>query len=97
MMLTVTQEAAAWLCKELSLNKGDCLRFYAMLYGNAASIHPNFSLGLSKESPSRIGIQTELDGITYYFEESDRWYLDGHRLTVKVVQDELEYEFAAVG
>lgn len=95
-MLTVTQEAAAWLSKELSLTRGDFLRFYTMLYGNAASIHPNFSLGLSKETPSRIGLQTVMDGITYYIEENDRWYVDGHQLTVDVRDDELQYDFSPV-
>jgi len=94
MKLTVTREAADWLRRELSLTRGDSLRFHTMLYGNAASIHPNFSLGLSKEEPKRIGAKTELDGVTYYMEQEDMWYLDGHTLTVRLQGDELDYVFA---
>jgi uncharacterized protein YneR len=91
--LAVTQEAADWLRRELSLNEGDYVRFHTMLYGNAASLHPNFSLGLSREKPSRIGVETVVDGVTYYVEEEDLWYLDRYRLTVQVKDDELDYVF----
>ena len=95
MKLALTQEAADWLRRELSLERGDYVRFHTMLYGNASSLHPNYSLGLSKEAPSRIGIETVVDGITYYLEEEDLWYLDGHNLTVRLADGELDYVFTA--
>lgn len=93
MKLRVTEEAALWLKQELGLNEGDWLRFYAMLYGNAYSIHSNYSLGMAKEEPHHASIQTEVEGIRFYLEDQDKWYLDNHKLTVDVENDEVKFIF----
>lgn len=93
MKVTVTREAADWLRQEMSLEEGDYIRFHTMLYGNASSLHPNYSLGLSKEPPHRIGAQTVVDGVTYYVEKDDLWYFEGHDLTVRLKNGELDLAF----
>lgn len=39
-------------------------------------------LGVSKDEPRQIGVSAEKDGITFFVEESDVWYFDGHDLLV---------------
>lgn len=94
MKLTVTKEAADWYKQEMNLKEGDFLRFFAKLYGGNTSIHPNFSLGVAKEEPINIAISDEKEGITFYFDEQDEWFLDGYELTVKFKDGEAEFAFA---
>ncbi|OWA33848.1 hypothetical protein B9G55_21180 [Saccharibacillus sp. O16] len=81
MSLNVTPQAADWYKKELGLQSGDYIRFYAR-YSNTSDIHPGFSLGITTESPNRPGLTQSTEGITFYMEEKDLWYLEGYRLNV---------------
>lgn len=91
MKLTVQNDAAQWYKQQLELQDGDYVRFFAQVYG--ASIHPNFSLGIKKEPPHHMAIHTSVEGITFYFEEADAWFLDEHTLTVALVDDDIDYIF----
>lgn len=93
MKLRVTNQAAKWLKQELDLQPGDWLRLYTMLYGNEYSIHSNYSLGIAKEEPHQASIHTEVEGIHFYLEEQDKWYLEDHNLTLDVENDEIQFLF----
>ena len=94
MSLNITQQAADWYKKELGLQSGDYIRFYAR-YSNTSDIHPGFSLGIATEEPNNPGLTQDSEGITFYMEEKDLWYLDGYRLNVTYLteQDDILYAY----
>lgn len=81
MNLVVTKEAANWYKEEFHLKSGDSLRFFAR-YGGCSNVQKGFSLGVAKDEPNDIGVLTKEEGITFFIEEKDLWYLDGKNLFV---------------
>lgn len=80
-MIKITKEAAEWFIRELDLKEGQAVRFFAR-YSAGGHIHPGFSLGISVEQPEAAGISTVAEGITFYMEERELWYLDGYTLSI---------------
>jgi uncharacterized protein YneR len=91
MRLTVSKEAAKRYIEELDLVPGDFVQFYVQLYGQ--SHIPNYSLGASKTAPSQTDIHAISEGITFYFNESDRWFLAGYHLSVELANNEIQFVF----
>jgi len=93
--LTISNEAFQWYQNEMDLRDGDFVRFFVR-YGGSNKIQPGFSLGISTEEPFDIGTKTTINGITYYIEEKDLWYFDGHDLSIDFNQaiDEPEFHYA---
>lgn len=86
MNIQITSEAVAWYKEELGLTKGDSLRFFVR-YGGCSTVQSGFSLGITKEEPVDIGVQTIEEGITFYIEEKDLWYFDQHDLIIEYQSD----------
>ncbi len=82
MNIQIQHKAAAWYKNELDLAEGQFVRFFAR-YGGASTIQSGFSLGISTEEPVDMGALTEQDGISFYIEEKDLWYFDGHNLLIE--------------
>lgn len=78
----------------MEATKGDYIRFYAR-YGGSSPFHEAFSLGMNREEPHDIGVETVEDGIHFYIENDDLWFFNEHDLHVKVdsTLDELKYEY----
>lgn len=93
MNLTVTKEAAFWYKDEMGLTDGDYLRYFVKLYGGSNPIHPNYSLGVVKQEPGNIAISQKQEGITFYFDEQDEWFIEGIELTVELQNGEAEFIF----
>ncbi|RFU68689.1 HesB/YadR/YfhF family protein [Bacillus sp. V59.32b] len=81
MNLTISDEAVSWYLDEMNLHPGDHVRFYAR-YGGSSKIQSGFSLGIDNEAPFNPATTTEKNGITFYIEEDDLWFFDGHDLSV---------------
>lgn len=92
MQLTVSSEAARQYIEDMELETGSYIRFVVRLYGQS-SIHPNYSLGISKEPPRQIAIQSIAEGITFYFDEQDVWFLKNYHLQVVAEQGDIEFVF----
>lgn len=94
MNLKVSKDAASWYKSEMSLKSGDKIRFFVR-YGGHSTLQKGFSLGVEKELPIDIGAQTIVDDITFFIEEKDLWYFEGHDLLIKYNQylDEPEFEY----
>ncbi|WP_102262847.1 HesB/YadR/YfhF family protein [Mesobacillus jeotgali] len=95
MNITINDDAAAWYENEMDLSSGSFLRFFVR-YGGFSSIQKGFSLGVAKEDETHtIGVQTVKNGVTYYIEEKDLWYFDGHDLFICLnkVSGEPEFEY----
>ncbi|AOC91248.1 uncharacterized protein BARD7_01778 [Bacillus amyloliquefaciens] len=81
MNMKVNKDALDWYKEELELETGDQVRFFVR-YGGCSNVQKGFSLGVAKDQPMNAGISTEVEGITFFIEESDLWYFDNHDLSV---------------
>ncbi|MGN7356121.1 HesB/YadR/YfhF family protein [Paenibacillus sp. SAF-054] len=97
MMLRISQDAAKWYIKELGLQSGSALRFFPR-YSSGGGLHPGFSLGISVEEPDRPVLREEIEGVVFFMEEQDGWYLRGYNLVVRYLesQDDIEYIYEEV-
>jgi uncharacterized protein YneR len=94
MNLQVSKEAAAWYKEELGLHDGDYVQFFVKIYGDQGSaIHPNYSLGIIKKDPRVLSIRALEEGVTFYFDAEDQWYLNDHNLTVILENDEIVFSY----
>ncbi|ASS66890.1 MULTISPECIES: hypothetical protein [unclassified Paenibacillus] len=89
MKLTVDPEAARWYKEELNLQEGDQLRVFVRL-GGCGSVQPGLSLGIMKDESRRPGLRQEEEGLVFFMEEDQLWYLDGKELHLRYdsAQDE---------
>ena len=94
MNIVITDEAFKWFMKEMELEPGNYVRFYAR-YGGSSPFHEAFSLGMNREIPHEIGVETIIDGVHFYIEKADEWFFNGHDLHVLVdpTLDELTYDY----
>ena len=94
MNIIVSKEALQWFKEEMEVNRGDYIRFYAR-YGGSSPFHEGFSLGMNRETPIEIGVETEIDSIHFYIEKADEWFFNEHDLYVTLNKqlDELSYEY----
>lgn len=81
MKLAVEQAAARWYKEQMELKDGDSLRIFIRL-GGCGSIHPGLSLGIAKDEPRNPGLIQQTEGITFYMEEDNVWYVDNKELRI---------------
>ncbi|GIO25809.1 HesB/YadR/YfhF family protein [Ornithinibacillus bavariensis] len=93
MSLQITEEAAKWYMDEMGLEKGDYVQFFLKIYGGIQTEHPNYFLGISVGLDGEIGVNQQIEGITFYFNEKDAWFLDEYDMKVVMGKDEVEYQF----
>lgn len=93
MYISVTPSAIQWFLEEWGIQPGDTMRIYVR-YGGSTSEHPSFSLALNKASPNHIGLSTQAQGILFFIEESDIWYLNGKNLMIDYHQQADDIVFA---
>lgn len=94
MNIRISNEATQWFDEEMDVEAGDSIRFFAR-YGGSSPLHEGFSLGVIREQPDEVAVETILDDVRYYIETRDLWYFDGHDLQVGVNGDlgELQYDY----
>lgn len=94
MHIKLSKQAIEWFRQEMEAENGDYIRFYAR-YGGSSPFHEGFSLGMNREQPHEIGIETVVDDIHFFIEKSDEWFFNEHHLIVNVDEttDELSYSY----
>jgi uncharacterized protein YneR len=94
MNMEISQAAAAWFKRELNLKDGDYIRLFPR-YSSGGGLHPGFSLGIATDEPGRPAVQVEQEGIVFYMEEQDLWYMEGYGLTIvySEAEDDIEYKY----
>ena len=70
MNIIITDAAMKWFLDEMEVEQGDTIRFYAR-YGGSSPFHEGFSLGMNREEPHDITVETIRDGIHFYIEKND--------------------------
>ncbi|MEH7177571.1 HesB/YadR/YfhF family protein [Neobacillus vireti] len=93
MKLEVTKEAAAWYISEMNLKSGDYVQFVVKIYGGIPTPHKSYYLGLSVGKEGTIAIKDEVEGITFYFDDRDAWFLENYDLAVVRKDDDVDYIF----
>ena len=81
MKLIVEQAAAKWYKEQMELQDGEHVRIYIKL-GGCGSVHPGLSLGVMQDDPLEIGIETTVEGVHFFIEQSNVWYLEEKSLTI---------------
>lgn len=81
MKLVVEQPAARWYKSEMGLADGDSVRIFVRL-GGCGSVHPGLSLGVIKDVPRSAGLSEAVEGVTFYIEEDNIWYLENKDLRI---------------
>lgn len=78
----------------MEVEDGVNVRFYVR-YGGAGGLQPGFSLGITVDEPQNAAVSIREEGVTYFIEENDLWYFDGHDLLVSVDErsSELTYQY----
>jgi len=94
MKIVISDEALAWFKEEMDVTAGDYIRFYAR-YGGSSPFHEAFSLGMNREKPHDIGVETVMDDIHFYIEKDDEWFFNGYDLYVSFdpKTEELKYSY----
>lgn len=90
--IEITSQAMNWFINELGAEKGDFVQLYAR-YGGFSSLHAGFSLGVMLNHPVDPAIMTEKDGIMFYIEKKDEWYVKDHLLIIDVNEKTNELQF----
>ena len=93
MKITIDEQSVQWYKEELELETGDCLRFFPR-YGGYSPIQSGFSLGINKEAEKQAAVSEKRDGITYFINEEDVWYFDGHDLHITYNEQKAEPVFS---
>ena len=95
MKLTITPRAQQWFKEEVGVTSASGIRFYGKIYGKT-DVHEGFSIAMSVEAPDQPLVKEEIDGITYFIEETDDWFFKGYDLLVDYDEekDEPKYKFA---
>lgn len=83
MKIVVSDDALSWFEEEMEVVSGDEICFFAR-YGGSSPLHDGFSLGVMKVEPDEAAIKTSHDGVLYYIESRDEWFLVEHDLHVNV-------------
>lgn len=92
MKMTMSQPAIDWYKNELDLKSGDSIRFH-IRYGGCSTVQKGFSLGIVQENPDQPAATVEQDGLTFFVEEQDEWYFDGHDLHITMDEELNEPKF----
>ncbi|GAA0309547.1 uncharacterized protein YneR [Gracilibacillus halotolerans] len=92
MQISISNPAIKWFQRELGLNEGDSVRFYAR-YGGFGGVHKGFSLAMEIMEPVNPGAEIIENGIRFFVEESDLWYFDEKDFRIKYSRkfDEIEF------
>ncbi len=95
MEITVSNAAITWFKDEVELKDGDKVKFYAKIYGSSP-VQENFGLAFTLDNePIDMSVKAEVAGLTFFVEDTDLWFFNGHDLHVdySVQKDELEFSY----
>ncbi|WP_025026460.1 HesB/YadR/YfhF family protein [Caldalkalibacillus mannanilyticus] len=92
MKLTVTPAAIECFKEQWGFKEGQHIRFFAR-YGGCGSVQASFSMGIAQEEPKEIALSTVEQGMIFYVEQEDMWYLNGQNLHVDYQPETEEIHF----
>ncbi|MFX3632809.1 MAG: HesB/YadR/YfhF family protein [Candidatus Pristimantibacillus sp.] len=88
MKLNVTAAATTRFKQEWGYKNEDSVRIYVRYSGGGEDA---FSFGIMKDTARYPVLSTVEDGIHFYVEENDAWYMDGNDLTIDLRNDNIVF------
>lgn len=93
MKIEISDRAFHWFQEEVGLKSGDKIRFYTRIYGSSP-VQEGYALAFTIDNdPRDAAAQTIVEDITFYIEETDLWFFDGHDLFVVYNEKNHEVEY----
>ncbi|MEW9109970.1 HesB/YadR/YfhF family protein [Cytobacillus gottheilii] len=95
MKIQISDKALQWFKDEVGLEPGKKVRFYSQIYGTSP-VQEGYALAFTIDNDSRNAVvETVSDGITFFVEDADLWFFNGHDLYVDYNEksDEVEYDY----
>ncbi|MFZ4452466.1 HesB/YadR/YfhF family protein [Salibacterium aidingense] len=89
MKVTIKPEAALLYKEEMELEDGDYLRLYVRIGGVGSG---GYSIGVGKEKPEADAYVLQEQGIYFFVNPQDQWYLDGMIISYDSKIDLLHFE-----
>lgn len=87
MFISIDERAYSWFTEEFGLNKPFSIRLFPQ-YAGFGEKHKGYSLGFSAEAPTNAEYKKEINGVTFYFEESDAWFFKDTETNLTIGQTE---------
>src|SRR6476661_3237450 len=93
MKISIDEKAFAWFTKEFEFSKPFSIRMFPQ-YAGFGQKHQGYSLGFSAETPTNAEYKQEINGVTFYFEETDAWFFSDTETCLSInATDELQISF----
>ncbi|MCR8845543.1 Fe-S cluster assembly protein HesB [Paenibacillus sp. SC116] len=89
MQLRVTEQAVKRFQSEWGFVNGDHIRIFVR-YSGFSSSGP-YSFGIIKEAPRYPAVTESVEGITFFMEENDVWFLEDQELTIDEKHEEIAF------
>lgn len=83
MFISIDERAATWFTKEFEFNKPFSIRMFPQ-YAGFGTKHKGYSLAFSAETPGNVGYKNELNGITFFVDVNDVWFLNDTEMSLTV-------------
>ncbi len=93
MSFSMSPEAAKWFKDEFNLETGDSLQFYIKIYGGISTPRPGYFLGIKRGEKGNSRLKAVAEGISFYFNEDDSWFLEDLSLEIDLADGEARYNF----
>ncbi len=94
MKFQISNDAAKWFIDEFNLEHGDHVQFYIKIYGGIPTPRPSYFLGIRVGEVSESSQMAKEEGISFYFNEADTWFLDDLSLSIELENGEAAYKFS---
>ncbi|MGG0815791.1 iron-sulfur cluster biosynthesis family protein [Paenibacillus alvei] len=89
MQLRVTSKAVERFLADWGFTAGDQVRIYVRYSGFSAS--GPYSFGIMKDSPQYPAVTEVVNGITFFMEQNDVWFLDNRELTLDEKDEDIVF------
>lgn len=93
MFISIDDKAFSWFTKEFEIPAPFSIRLFPQ-YAGFGQKHKGYSLAFSVETPANAEYSFEMKGITFFYEENDRWFFNDTETCLSLnEQDELQISF----
>ncbi|UHA73851.1 HesB/YadR/YfhF family protein [Paenibacillus sp. 481] len=89
MQLRVTSEAVRIFVADWDFTPGDSVRIFVR-YSGFSDAGP-YSFGIMKDSPRHPAVTVQAEGITFFMEQNDVWFLEDQELTLDGQHNEIVF------
>ncbi|MFD0897863.1 adhesin [Loigolactobacillus binensis] len=94
MKFSVDPAAGQWFRSEFNLQPGAHIRIFTKIYGGIPTVYPKYYLGVTvSDADPTAPFQVKVADITFYIAANDAWILDTYDLNLKLVNDDVAYNF----